>query len=275
MFQDIQPHELHNQYQKKRRAEESDYLMVFRQGKIWLKKTAEGFELPRCSLFPEKLHRLQYLLELDETGFFLWQEETLPEEEVYSFESTNVLRSSLPKELAFGAMTAYHLGTWYDTERYCGRCGQRMKPDEKERAQRCTCCGNVVYPRISPGVIVRVTDGDRILLTKYAGREFTNYALIAGFTEIGETLEDTVRREVMEEVGLRVKNIRYYKNQPWAFSQSLLVGFTAELDGDDAITLEEDELSVGVWMTREEMPSRANDISLTAEMMENFRCGRG
>ena len=92
------------------------------------------------------------------------------------------------------------------------------RQDHKERMVHCECCGNMVYPKICPGIIVAVTNGDKLLLTKYApapGRN-ANYALVAGFTEIGETLEETVQREVMEEVGLKVKNIRYYKSQPWS-----------------------------------------------------------
>lgn len=95
----------------------------------------------------------------------------------------------------------------------------------------------MVFPKISPAVIVAVTDNDRVLLTKYAGRTYKNYALVAGFNEAGETIEQTVRREVMEEVGLKVKNLKYYKSQPWGLSGSLLSGFFCELDGDDKITL--------------------------------------
>ena len=128
---------------------------------------------------------------------------------------------------------------------------------------------------VSPAVIIGLIDPerDRILFTKYADRDYKKYALIAGFSEIGETLEQTVAREVKEEVGLSVKNIRYYKNQPWAFTGTLLVGFFAELDGADDITLEEDELGEATWFTRENIPPTDNDISLTAEMMEVFRRG--
>ena len=115
----------------------------------------------------------------------------------------------------------------------------------------CPECKNIEYPKISPAVIVAVTNGNRLLLSRYARGGYRNYALIAGFAEVGETLEDTVRREVMEEVGLKVKNIRYYKSQPWSFSDSLLVGFFAELDGDDTITLEEEELAEAVWFERD------------------------
>ena len=99
-------------------------------------------------------------------------------------------------------------------------------------------------------------------------------ALITGFVEIGETLEDTVRREVMEEVGLRVKDLRYYKNQPWAFTDTLLTGFYCRLDGPDAITLDRSELKEALWMRREELPPQINDISLTAEMIQRFRLGK-
>ena len=282
MLQDIAPHHLFNEYNKKRPFREDDYLMAFRDGKILLKQEIregrEWLSLPLCGDLAGESGELVYLLELDERAFFLWslpQEECLlGEKDSWVWNSISSMRSFHPAEEAYGAVTAYHLAVWYRNNAFCGRCGLPMKRDTAERAMRCSC-GNIVYPRISPGVIVRVTHGDKILLTRYAGREFTNYALIAGFTEIGETLEETVHREVMEEVGLRVKNVRYYKNQPWPFSQSLLVGFTAELDGEDeTITLEEEELSTGVFMTREEMPARTGDISLTAEMMENFRLGK-
>ena len=137
----------------------------------------------------------------------------------------------------------------------------------------CPACGQIEYPKICPAVIVAVTHGDKLLLTRYANRPFRGYALIAGFVEIGETLEDTVHREVMEEVGVKVKNLRYYKNQPWAFTDTLLTGFYCELDGDPDITLDHNELCEGVWLSREEIPSRENDISLTAEMIERFRLG--
>lgn len=143
---------------------------------------------------------------------------------------------------------------------------------------RCPACGGLVYPTISPAVIVAVTHGDRLLLTKYSqtARPGTvrNYALIAGFAEIGEPLEGTVRREVMEEVGLPVKNIRFYKSQPWSFSSSLLSGFYCDLDTEDeTVTLQEDELGEGTWFDRSELPEGGSSISLTHEMIERFRQG--
>ena len=137
----------------------------------------------------------------------------------------------------------------------------------------CETCGFQAYPTISPCVIVGVYDGDRLLMTKYSGRAYTNYALIAGFVEIGESLEQAVRREVKEEVGLKVKNIKYYKSQPWPFTDTILAGFFAELDGDDTITLEEEELSLGVWLSRADIPPAERNISLTGDMQQAFRIG--
>ena len=109
-------------------------------------------------------------------------------------------------------------------------------------------------------------------MTKYSDqRDGTRYALIAGFAEVGETLEETVRREVMEEVGLKVKNISYYKSQPWSFSDTLLLGFFCELDGSDMITMDTRELSTAEWVSREDMEIKDDGISLTYEMMSVFK----
>ena len=143
--------------------------------------------------------------------------------------------------------------------------------DSKERMLYCESCHNMEFPKICPAVIIGVTDGDKILMSKYAGRTYKKYALLAGFTEIGETLEETVQREVMEEVGLKVKNIRYYKSQPWGLSGSILSGFYCELDGDDTITLQEEELSLGKWVKAEELSLEDDGISLTREMILKFR----
>ena len=135
-------------------------------------------------------------------------------------------------------------------------------------------CGNMIFPKIAPAVIVGVTKGDEILLTKYANRTYTRYALIAGFTEIGETAEETVRREVMEEVGLKVKHITYYKSQPWGFDSNLLFGFFCEVDGDSGIRLDREELAVGEWVRRQDVPAYTEGLSLTHEMMDVFRTGK-
>ena len=162
---------------------------------------------------------------------------------------------------------------WYSSQRFCGRCGRPMEKSKIERAMVCPACGNTVYPKICPAVIVAIHDGDRLVLTRYKDRPFKHYALVAGFNEIGESIEETVHREVLEETGLRVKNLRFYKSQPWVFTDTLLFGFFAELDGSDKITVQEDELAEAGWFHRSEIPEDQSRISLTGEMMEQFRKG--
>ncbi len=142
---------------------------------------------------------------------------------------------------------------------------------------KCTCCDNLIFPNICPAVIVAVKNGDKLLMSQYANRGVTkSYALIAGFCEIGETAEETVSREVMEEVGLKVKNIQYYNTQPWGFDADLLLGYTCEVDGDAEITLDQNELKMARFFTRDEIPyagNQGNQVSLTATMIEAFRTG--
>ena len=115
---------------------------------------------------------------------------------------------------------------------------------------------------------------EALLLSKYAGRAYTHYALLAGYTEIGETLEQTVHREVMEEVGLQVKNLRYYKSQPWGVDGNVLMGFFCDVDGSNAIHIDENELSMAAWYPRDALPARDDGISLTREMIRIFEEGK-
>ncbi len=219
--------------------------------------------------------KLQYAFTLHGKRYFLFmgQAGDCPDG-AFSYEIARSLRRVEEKETCYGAMTAWHLYNWYRTSRYCGNCGSPAVHDEKERMMRCPACGNLIFPRINPAIITAVTDGERIVLTKYAGRSYTHYALIAGFTEIGETLEQTVQREVMEEVGLQVKNIRYYKSQPWGVDGNVLMGFYCDLDGDDAIHLDANELSVAEWHHRNAIPIEDDGISLTREMIRVFGEGK-
>ena len=149
-----------------------------------------------------------------------------------------------------------------------------MLHDQKEVMRSSPSCGRHEYPVLMPAVIVGITNGEKLLLSKYEGRNFKRYALIAGFAEIGETIEETVHREVMEEVGLKVKNLCYYKSQPWSFSGTLLFGFFCDVDGDDALTVDHEELSMAQWFERGKIPDQGNDISLTKEMMMTFAAGK-
>lgn len=191
----------------------------------------------------------------------------------YTVETLRVLRRTKPKEECYAGETAYHLYVWYRDNNFCGRCGEHLEYSHKERAMICPSCGNVVYPKIAPAVIVGIlnSSGDKIVMTRYAGREYKGHALVAGFCEIGETAEDTVRREVLEEVGLHVCNIRYYKSQPWGFDSNLLFGYYCTADEDEPIHMDDGELAKAVWVSRDEIGEEERNLSLTAEMIMHFK----
>ena len=191
----------------------------------------------------------------------------------YTVETLRVLRRTKPKEECYAGETAYHLYVWYRDNSFCGRCGEHLEYSHKERAMICPSCGNAVYPKIAPAVIVGIlnSSGDKIVMTRYAGREYKGHALVAGFCEIGETAEDTVRREVLEEVGLHVRNIRYYKSQPWGFDSNLLFGYYCTADEDEPIHMDDGELAKAVWVSRDEIGEEERNLSLTAEMIMHFK----
>ena len=274
MFQDIAPHVYHNEM-RFRQPEPDDFVLHYREkGLLYLRETPDGIELPTLGQMGADKTQLTYLFSVDDHAYDLLASETpFPETDGWHYSPTVQLRSLEPGEQMFAAAVGESLFRWYRHQRFCGACGTPMEQSRTERAMVCPRCGNTVYPKICPAVICAVYDGDRLLLTRYRGRAFKKYALIAGFHEIGETIEDTVRREVMEETGVRIKNPRFYKSQPWVYTDSLLMGFFAELDGSDAITMQEDELSEAAWFSRSDIPCDHSHISLTGEMIERFRQG--
>lgn len=276
MIQDIAPHKFDNAFQK-RAPKKEDFALYYEAGTALILHKGDGDTLPRFkdleSFCPGIYKEAVYLFRIDEEAFFLILEIGSPEAVGGTMESTQIFRELKPDYLAFAGITGYQLHNWYCSNQYCGCCGEKMVHDEKERMVKCPNCGHMVYPKICPAVIVGITDGNRLLMSKYAGRTYKKYALIAGFTEIGESMEDTVRREVMEEVGLEVEKIRFYKSQPWSFSDTLLLGFFADLKGKDTITLDEEELAVAEWFEREEIPVEADGVSLTNEMIMAFKNG--
>ena len=217
---------------------------------------------------------LRYGFRLHGTGYYLYMGDARDAGGGFSYVSARQLRQLISKDICYAAMTGWHLHQWYRASRFCGCCGSPTVHDSRERMMRCPRCGHMIFPRISPAVIVGVTHGDQLLLTKYAHRSYAHYALIAGFTEIGETVEQTVAREVMEEAGLKVKNIRYYKSQPWGIDGNVLMGFYCDLDGDSAVTIDKEELALAQWHDRHNLPAQDDGISLTREMIRVFGQGK-
>ena len=269
MIQDISL-KFNNSYSKKEPKDDS-IILFYRDKDILIKKDREKGAFLKYSEIKDEKGEYTYLFSIDSTDYFLSEGSNL-DEKLIDCEMKNVrsLRELRPKHLAFAGLTGYQLYNWYKNNKFCGRCGHELEKDNKERMLHCSNCNNMIYPKICPAVIVAVTDGDRLLMTKYASGVIKSYNLVAGFTEIGETLEETAKREVMEEVGLKVKNIRYYKSQPWSLTDTILTGFVAEV-GDTNVTIYTEELSVAHWIHRDDITTEFDDFSLTNEMIMKFK----
>lgn len=268
MIQDIAPSRLDNSYKTYEIKDGNIALFFDRDGKMLVK--SEGGKLSFTKGSDADGCDTVYLFSIDDTRYFLITDRADFTKDGFEYKTIRELRSLGSGAEVYAAFTAYHLWRWYADNRFCGRCGHKLVFDQKERAMRCEDCGNILYPRINPAVIVGVTNGDRLLITKYRNG-YGGSALVAGFTEIGETLEETVAREVMEETGIRVKNIRYYKSQPWGMAQDILVGFYCDVDGDTKIRMDEGELKYAEWVLREDIVLQENNLSLTNEMMKVFK----
>lgn len=285
MLQDLEFGRLENEFRDIEPTEKG-IIVCFKDNDILIsRKENDELQLPTCGQVLQwatsdtwkswNKKRIQYVFRMHDVNYFLWMGEAGDcSDPAYHYEATRNLRQLISKNICYAVMTAWHLFVWYRNSRFCGRCGTLTVHEEKERMMRCPNCGNAIYPRISPAVIVAVTNGNKLLLSKYANRSYTRYALIAGFTEIGETMEQTVQREVMEEVGLHVKNIRYYKSQPWGVDGNVLMGFYCDLDGDQTIHLDRTELALAEWHHRDALPAKDDGISLTREMIRVFEEGR-
>ncbi len=252
-----------------------DIAFIFDQKQILLTQNSDTPVPPSfaqlCGAKP--LPAAEYLFSIEEQRFFLTKPPEQVPQSLTFFEAAHYIRQMQPQHLSFAACTAQHLYRWRSSRQFCGGCGSRMENGKAERSAVCPQCGHIEYPKISPAIIVAVTDGDRLLMAKGRNSVYKRFALVAGFVEIGESLEEAVAREVMEEVGLRIKNIRYYKSQPWGFSDSMMICFFAELDGDDTITMQQSELSAAHWFARSEIPEGVNTLSISQELIETVRSG--
>jgi NAD+ diphosphatase len=164
---------------------------------------------------------------------------------------------------------AQQLIEWYRDHRFCGRCGSEMVDHAVDRAKECEDCGLVSYPRLSPSIIVLVHRGEEMLLARNARWPTNMFSTLAGFVEPGESIEQTVHREVLEEVGLRVKNLRYLGSQSWPFPNSLMLGFHAEYAGGD-IRCQEGEIAEARWFHHTQLPNVPPATAISRWLIDDF-----
>ena len=163
---------------------------------------------------------------------------------------------------------AKQIVNWNRTHRFCGRCGTETRPGPTELSKECPHCGMHFYPRLSPAAIMLVTSGERLLLARSPHFPPGMYSALAGFVEPGESIEQTIVREVREEVGAEVRNLRYFGSQPWPFPDSLMIGFTAEYAGGE-LRFEDGEIEDAKWFTVNKMPDLPPRLSIARAMIDD------
>lgn len=166
---------------------------------------------------------------------------------------------------------ASQVAQWVADHRFCGRCGSDMQPARQQLMLECTACQHHVYPRINPCVIVLITRGDQVLLASHHRHGKAFYSCLAGFVEAGESAEEAVHREVMEEVGIEIENLRYLGSQPWPFPSQLMFGFYADYKSGE-IDADENEIEDAVWFDISDLPFVPNpDISIAGRLIAGYR----
>ena len=201
--------------------------------------------------------------------FSLPYDESISIAEGMEFRSLRIMYAELDENIGLVASRAVHLTGWSRKNRYCGVCGTKTLRDEKELARRCPSCGNVIYPKISPAMIIAVVKDNKLLLAHNRNFKGGWYSTLAGFVEPGETIEACAHREVFEEVGIKIKNIRYFGSQPWPFPDSLMIGLTAEYESGE-IKPDGIEIDDAGFFGIDELPDTPGKQSVAGRLIDWF-----
>ena len=275
MIHEIFPHQFDNHFIITDNIAEDDYILHYNEKSLLLKINGDEFQLPTKKDVSDIFDTTErtFLFSLNGVRCFLVWNATKLIDNRFVYKEINSFRTLNPREIAWICIVGFQLNNWYLENRFCGKCGTKTAEKPDERAIVCPNCNTVVFPKISPAIIVAILCKDKILLAHNSNFEQKRYSLVAGYVDVGETLEETVMREVKEEVGLDVKNIRYYKSQPWAFSGSMMIGFTAEADDTQPIRPDNVEITEADWFSRENLPNHPPKISIAGEMIDKFKKG--
>jgi NAD+ diphosphatase len=250
---------------------EPAWWFAFQESKLLVYQESSGVNLPCIVDFVElglKTLREHYLGQLDNRPCYAVEvvEGTIPPAGM-TFEGLRQVYGRLDEDLFWIAARAVQIVDWDRSHHFCGRCGAILKTSQTERAKECPKCGLLHFPRLAPAIIVLVERGNELLLAR--SRHFMPgmYSVLAGFVEPGESLEEAVVREVKEEVGVDVKDIRYFGSQPWPFPHSLMIGFTATYAGGE-ISLDDSEIEDAGWFTADNLPHIPGKISIARKLID-------
>lgn len=265
---------LHKQYPEPDRLAEDACLVFVREGGVCVRKGSAPTIYEKVSPdLPGGLQRsARYLGHRGSVACYAVEVPgDLPEGMAYS--GVRELAGLIPDEELAVAGLAVQIIDYDRATRFCGRCGTATEPAGTERAKVCPSCHRIIYPRLSPAIIVLVRKNDSILLVRGKGAAPGRYSLVAGFIEPGETIEDAVRREVREETGIAIKNIRYRASEPWPFPDSLMLGFVADYDGGEAAP-DDVEIESAAWFDRDHLPDLPPKLSLTRALIDDWTASR-
>jgi NAD+ diphosphatase len=257
---------------------EPAWWFAFQGSKLLIYEGSPSVTIPRLQEFEElglKILRRNYLGQLDSTHCYAVElnEGTSPPSGM-AFWGLRKVYGHLDEDLFWIAARAFQIVDWDRTHQFCGRCGLSLITKTTERAKECPQCGLLHFPRLAPAIIVLVERDDQLLLARSRHFSSNMYSVLAGFVEPGESLEEAVAREVGEEVGVRIKDIRYFGSQPWPFPHSLMIGFTAKYAGGE-ISLEDAEIEDAGWFTADKLPLIPDKISIARKLIDWFLAKKG
>ena len=252
-------------------AGEAGWMLMFNVGKLLIKQEAGGIRVPEYNDFTGNAilgQARQYIGEFDgKHCYCLDAPEPFTIPDGMCFKELRALLGQIEEDTFLLAGRAFQIINWNRLNRFCGKCGSLTETQTSELAKKCTRCGSVFYPRISPAIIVAVVREDKILLAHNKNFRKDWYSVIAGFVEPGEQFEDCVRREIREEVGIQVKNVQYFGSQPWPFPDSLMVGFTAEYE-DGEIQVDGEEIDAADWYSFDNLPPCPTTTSIAGRLIK-------
>ena len=246
---------------------------AFQGNKLLIQANGSSAVIPFVSHFGEfglTTQRQHFLGSLNDSSCYaveLAEGTSLPQG--MTLEGLRQVYGRLDEDLFWLAARAIQIVDWDRTHQFCSRCGNPTVLRQTERSRECTRCGQIHFPRLAPAIIVLVERGTQILMAR--SRHFAPgiFSVLAGFVEPGESLEEAVAREVKEESGISVKDIRYFGSQPWPFPHSLMIGFTAAYAGGEII-LEDSELEAAGWFTADNLPPQPGKISIARKLIDSF-----
>lgn len=262
-------HSLYDKYRidfkEEYETDEDSYFLIFYEDKMYLKNN----ELPKF-----KKDKLDNNSDID-FNLYIGEYDNVPcfivnllncknEEEFYNLQ--DIFKINDKYFLIAGR--GIQVRNWYKDHQYCGVCGSHNIVDNREMMLKCPKCGHLNYSRIAPAIIVSIKKDDKLLMAYHSYYKTKEYTLTAGFVEAGETLEEAVKREVKEEVGINIKNIKYFGSQSWPFPNSLMIGFTAEYESGN-IEVDNFEILDAKWFSKNEIKRRSN-ISISSWLIDNF-----